>query len=503
MSRSKLRRLRNLANEKDLQDISGFSELGRTGLNTWGGTINEEFLRELQGKRGIKVYREMTDNDPIVGAILFAIEMLFRQATWRVEAANDSNSATLAKDFLESCLYDMSSTWDETLSEILTFLPFGWSYHEIVYKYRKGDTGDGSTKSKFNDNLIGWRKLPIRAQSTLFEWGFDESGGIQGMRQQAPPNYDVIDIPIEKAILFRTKANKGNPEGRSVLRNAYRPWYFKKKFEEIEGIGVERDLAGLPMVTPPSSIPVWDKSNPIAMQMRAEAETLVRNIRRDRMEGIVKPSGWEIELLSSAGKRQMDVDKIINRYDQRIAMTVLADFILLGHQKVGSFALSSSKTNLFSTAIGAWLDSICEVFNRYAIPRLFALNPRFSKDDIPKLTHGDVESPDLDELGKFIKDMTGCGVLTPDIDLENYVREAANLPELPDDQESIDPRKYRRDKSKDPNNKVEHMDNEEMLEINPMEIDDEDDNKKNTKPRVTANKVQGLINKYLVKPGHK
>ena len=31
-----------------------------------------------------------------------------------------------------------------------------------------------------------------------------------------------------QALLFRTKSRKDNPEGRSILRNAYRPWYFKE-----------------------------------------------------------------------------------------------------------------------------------------------------------------------------------------------------------------------------------------------------------------------------------
>lgn len=487
--------------EDKMNQQARFAELGKTGLKRWGGTVTEEFLPELKGIKGVKIYKEMADNDPVIGAILFAIEMLFRQAEWRIEPANDTAGAQLAADFLESCLYDMSSTWDDSISEILTFLPFGWSYHEIVYKYRRGDTGEGSTQSKFEDNLIGWRKLPLRSQDTLYEWGFDESGGIQGMRQMAPPDFNIVDIPIEKAILFRTRANKGNPEGRSVLRNAYRPWYFKKRFEEIEGIGVERDLAGLPVITPPSNQNIWDRSNPLMVQMRAEAETLVRSIRRDQMEGIVKPNGWELELLASAGKRQMDVDKIINRYDQRMAMTVLADFILLGHTKVGTFSLASSKTDLFATAIGAWLDSICEVFNRYAIPRLFALNPKFAKADMPKMTHGDVETPDLKELGAFIKDMTGCGILTPDIDLENFAREIAGLPEMQEDEEG-DPRKYKKDKTKQTQQQKEEplAQAEEEIEPPVPGIDDEDeDDKTKAKNKKVAQKIQGLIAKYLIK----
>ena len=51
-------------------------EQGKTGLNRWGGNISEEFLPELRGIEGVKVYREMSDNDDIIGAVLFAIKIL-------------------------------------------------------------------------------------------------------------------------------------------------------------------------------------------------------------------------------------------------------------------------------------------------------------------------------------------------------------------------------------------------------------------------------------------
>ena len=46
---------------------------------------------------------------------------------------------------------DMQDTWIDTISEILSFLTYGWSFHEIVYKRRMGNTKDPRTKSKYND----------------------------------------------------------------------------------------------------------------------------------------------------------------------------------------------------------------------------------------------------------------------------------------------------------------------------------------------------------------
>jgi len=281
-------------------------------------------------------------------------------------------------------------------------------------------------------------KLPIRAQETLWEWRYDNNDNLAGMVQLPPPDFQLIEIPIEKLLLFRTKSRKGNPEGRSILRNAYRPWYFKRRIQEIEGIGVERDLAGFPVLTAPEGMNIWDDDDPDMAAIRVAADKVVQNIRRDSLEGLSMPNGWKLELLSTGGRRQFDTNAIIERYDTRIAMTVLADFVLMGHQAVGSFALSSDKTKLFSMAVGAYLDIICEAFNNKAIPVLIDLNGEHFQGitGYPTLEHGDIEDTDTEKLASFIKDMTGVGVIIPDDAIEDYVREAGGLPERLEDNDN-------------------------------------------------------------------
>lgn len=43
-------------------------------------------------------------------------------------------------------------------------------------------------------------------------------------------------------------------------------------------------------------------------------------------------------------------------------------------EEAASFALSSDKTVLFSVAIGAFMDIICETFNNQGIPALIDIN---------------------------------------------------------------------------------------------------------------------------------
>lgn len=412
------------------------SELGTTGLN-WspGGYIEEEFLSKLAGRQAIQTYRDMSDNDPLVSAILYALDMLVRQVVWRV----DQGDAT-AKDaeFLESCMSDMSHSWSDFISEIMSMIPYGFSFHEIVYKLRKGpqsETGNVPT-SMYSDGRVGWRKLPIRSQDSLDTWGMSDQGSLQTFVQKAPPMYTEVKIPIAKGLLFRTKTYKNNPEGKSLLRGAYRPWYFKKRIEEIEGTGIERDLAGFPVFDVPAA---WlsDQATPEEKAYVAALQTVGRNLRRDKQEFLIWPVAYdaqnnkltEFKLMSSSGARSFDTTAIIQRYNQMIAMTVLADFILMGHEKVGSFALSSDKTDIFAVALGTILDVIEDVLNRFAVPRLWRLNG-WDEAKCPKIMHGDIEDRDLATLGQFLTTLQGLGVrLFPDEDLENHLREVAHIPE--------------------------------------------------------------------------
>ena len=67
-------------------------EFGRTGQYRFGGLFYDEFLSNLQGLRGIRVYQEMSENDDVVGAVLFGIKMLIRQVDWLVQPGGDSRN---------------------------------------------------------------------------------------------------------------------------------------------------------------------------------------------------------------------------------------------------------------------------------------------------------------------------------------------------------------------------------------------------------------------------
>lgn len=416
--------------------------IGSTGLKQSGGFIQEEFLKELRGQAGMRKFREMADNSYVIGAMLFGITTLIRGVEWTIQAADDSAEAEAAKVFVEEVLADMRTSFDDVLSEICTMFVYGFAPMEIIWKRRTEEPDEiGMPGSKFTDGKIGIKAISLRSQETVFQWEILEADGtILGLWQQ-PWNGTQVFIPSAKMLLFRTDAIKNNPQGRSILRNAYRSWYFATKIEEIEAIGVERDLAGLPMVRIPSQFMRPD-SDPADKLVFQAYQNMVKNVRRDQTEGIVLPSDrdpsgnyhFDFTLVSTGGSRTFDTNKVLSRHDRGMATAVLADFIFLGQQAVGSFALSSDKTALFAQAVQSFLDhSIAQNINENLFPRLFHLNgidPKLA----PKAVPGQIEEASLAEVTDFITKLTGAGAMFfPDRDLENDLRKKAGLPPAPEE----------------------------------------------------------------------
>lgn len=269
------------------------AEFGSTGLKRSGGFLTEEFLSQLSGPKAQRVYREMADNDAAIGGALLAMETLAKQVAWSIDPADESPTAHEVAEFVESCRQDMEHTWADFISEAMSMIVFGWAFFEEVYKLRIGPKESSARcRSKHRDGRWGWRKLAIRAQESLYEWTFDdETGDATHMVQMPAPDYRIRKIPLAKGLHLRIRSRKGSPEGRSLLRNAYRSWYFLKRIQEIEAIGTERDLAGLPDMQVPVEVMQAAAGSDLG-RLRSYYETMVSRIRRGEYEGIYPCDSW-------------------------------------------------------------------------------------------------------------------------------------------------------------------------------------------------------------------
>lgn len=444
----------NVKNDKVTYKIT--EQQGVTGLNRFGNFVSEEFLPELHGSRGAAKYREMMDNDATIGATMHSVKSLVRNVDWRIEAAGTTDQDKEAAQFVESCMHDMDMSWSDILSDILSFIGYGYCFMETSYKIRRGPDKSNMLNmykgSKYNDGRIGWSNWGIRSQNTLWGWNFNDDNSLNGMIQLAPPHFKTTLIPMDKSLLFRTESNKNNPEGRSLLRSAYRSWSIKKNLEDIEAIGMEKDLTGMPIMWIPPEI-LAAGNNPDATPEEVAAlqsyKQTVTNLKRNEQSGLLMPLVYDDQgrklydvttLEGGSTRKQFDTDQVIKRYDRNIAMTLLADFLLLGTNSQGSFALSDNKTSLFKTSLNTILKIICDEINRVAIPRLMRLNNFDKLTDYPRLIHGKVDEANLTELANYLGRLAQSGVIDSigDTNLEEFTRDKAGLPPRPDNQTTPD-----------------------------------------------------------------
>jgi len=266
------------------------------------------------------------------------------------------------------------------------------------------------------------------------------------MWQQPPQGGPQLYIPIERALLFRTTSRKNSPEGVSILRSAYRPWWLKRGAEDHEAIGIERDLAGLPIVSIPKKYLAPGASGQ-DLQFKQNAEKLARDIKMNSQAGVVLPSetfqnpdgSWsnvpmmKLELLSASSSRRMiETDPVIKRHNRLIAMSAMADFLTLGDDK-GSYSLSANKSELFLRSCEAYLHQIASVVNRFLFPRIFRYNG-IPHELLPTIKPGRLAPVDLNELGAYIAALAGAGApMFPNQELSNYLADVAGLPEPPED----------------------------------------------------------------------
>lgn len=417
-------------------------EVGSSGLRRFSGYVQDDFDPQLNGFKAAAAYDEMRRNDPDVAAVLSAIEYVIHSIDWTVAPGGTAQADIDAANFLRECMEDMNLSWHDFISDICSMFPFGWAMFELVWKQRNGSLpAEGEIDSLYNDGRIGWGKVALRGQESLSRWEFDEKGEIKGMHQRviwsdtrgkAP--HDVF-IPIEKCVLFRVKREKNNPEGWSILRPAYRPYFIKKNIEEIEVQGAEKDMVGTLTIRLPANADSDDKE--VAMRILEDYHSgdqtgllLPRTVNDPELTDL----DWQAELLKSPGSKMVDTDKIINRCSVMITRTSLAQFLTLGQNKAGgSRALGESMMDLFQVSVNGHLDNIEGTINRFMVRRLFEMNEFPGMTRMPTIQHGNTGEMTLKDLIDSVTKLHNTGFPLNDPDAVNAVRKKLGFPPLDDD----------------------------------------------------------------------
>jgi SPP1 gp7 family putative phage head morphogenesis protein len=387
-------------------------EVGASGTTNFQGVIDtEEYVTDLTGVALYTTIDKMRWADASVQAAILLCELPIRSAEWDIEPAGEDALSLEIAEFVKDNLFEgLVTSWEDTLRQILLMHPYGCMPFEVVYKITE-------------DNKIGWRKWAPRMPKTIEKWNVDGNGELESIVQRVykDNNYVECTIPIQKLMIFTHRREGDNYLGTSILRQAYKHWFFRDKYYKIDAVAQERLGIGIPVITLPEGYTDDDYT---------DAENMGKNLRGHEKAYVVKKQGWEVEMLDLKASTLKDPSTMLEHHTREILKSVLAQFADLGSKSVGSFALSEDQSTLFLQSLDASAKVIAEVIND-EIKRLVDYN--WTVDEYPKLTHADLGIRDFKSLSEAIQTLSFAGIMTPDSNLEDYMRKVMKLPDRPED----------------------------------------------------------------------
>lgn len=362
-------------------------------------------------------------NNPIIGGVLRQISMFIRQVEWTLEPANDSDEAKRIRDFYQEQLDGMGNLWPgETMPQILTFLTWGWSVLEIVYK-------------RLDDGRIGWREWRLIPQDTRWGWEFDSFGHASHLIQKDPQTYKDIRIPLSRCLHIRDTARNNSPEGFTLLRIAYDAYFYRTGFQQLEGTLFERyggvSVARMPANDIENNTPEYQEFKRITTTVGINAQSgLVLASDRDPVTNEYYQD-FKIESPAS-GATVPSADPIITRYANEMVGVFGAAVTRTGQDGSGSYALADVQSDIFLRNMESYLDLMGDSITNQAFPALAQMPyNNIPLDLIPRLKHGRLDKISVGDLGAYLVSLAQAGIIHDSPELREYTHTRASLPVPP------------------------------------------------------------------------
>ena len=393
------------------------SGIGVRGLRHAAGKIQEEWRKDFRSwDRACKQFLEMRDFY-IIATVLDAVKLPLLKAPISTEPAEAQTAGDIAAaDWLYDVMHRMHrQTWLSHAEDMMSAIEFGWSLGEVVLEKRQ-------------DGRLWIRNIDPRGQETLARWEFDPDrrDEVSNFVQRDPNTNSLISIPMGKCVHVTFRGRKGNPEGHSILMSLHWPYKMLRDLEVFEGIGIERDVGGMPVAIIPAEVLVDDAS-------LNDLEAALKGMRRDENEYLIPPAGVDIKPYG-AGQKMYNIDAVIERKKKEILMRMFAQFLMLGMESVGTQALVQGSQDFFALGLGSVQECILEAWNLQLVPYLFAFNRFEGMTDYPRITWAQPGQMDIKAVVDSLSTAAQAKIFTPtDVD-EDKLREILEWPDLPDEE---------------------------------------------------------------------
>lgn len=393
--------------------------LGHAGVNIVGGYLeyNERDRALASPENRHRTFSDLLINISIVGAGVRYFLNLIGGATWTVMPAETPDGEMYAELIDVMLKEDPDTPWHRIIRRCAMYRFYGYSVQEWTAKRRE-------------DGLLTFLDIAPRAQRTIERWDVDTPGKVWGCWQRSPQSYEQIYLPRAKLLYLVDDTLHDSPEGLGLFRHLVDPGRRLRRYLQLEGMGFETDLAGIPIARGPFTElarMVKDEEIDEADRLRLEAplhEFADKHIRTPNLgmtldssvyrgeDDRAQPTAvreWDIELLQGGATSFAENAAAIERTIRDIARILGVEQLLLGSDG-GSYALSQDKTHAFYLQVDGALTEIREAVEKDLVDTLRWLNG-WPEDAMPTLKTEAISHRDVTKIAAVLRDMATSGFI--------------------------------------------------------------------------------------------
>jgi phage gp29-like protein len=370
-------------------------------------------VEEYSDPVGIDTYRKMAKQDAQVKAGLLALRLPILAKGYVIKCPQEGHSWQKGQgnhkkheehvEFLNYVFKNMKHSFDETLDQMLSAVPYGFSVTEPVYN----KIVEGKFKGK-----IGLKKAKVLNPTTV-KFKMNDYGDIIDVIQEIGDK--KIKIPIEKMIHYTHDSEFGSPYGSSALHAVHKHWYIKDQMYKFANMAYERN--GSPLLV--GSV----KNKNEVGKMRKILDSILSRT------GVAISGTDEIKVLDTT--KTMDFVNYINHHNMMIMRGLMIPSLLFGNEGsgTGSYALGQSHFDLFLFRLQSIQRDLEKVINDKIIKRLIDIN--FGKQEVyPELQFKPLMDKDRDQLSDIFFKLVNAQIIEP---TEEWIRDQMGFPQMSED----------------------------------------------------------------------
>jgi SPP1 gp7 family putative phage head morphogenesis protein len=315
----------------------------------------KEFIKEIENpnfilketseglRKGFKIIDEIK-RDSQVGSDLRTRKGKIKSLQWSIQVDSDVESDIEQGKELKRLIEPI---YRDLVTEIQEALEYGYAIVEKNWTIENGQVILQSVKGHDPGN-----------------WVFDENctPGLKTVEKPEP-----TAVPMERIIHATFDAPRGNPYGRSILIEAFWPWYWKKHAILFWSIFCEK--FGQPTVIG------WHAKGAETEEIASLLDTL-ESIQSDT--AVTLEEGWRIELLEAKRTGTDSYEAFVKYCDRAISKAILSTVLTTNESQYGTRAATSEQKDVTDEVLEGDSIRIQDIITRDVVHLLALWNFNFT-----------------------------------------------------------------------------------------------------------------------------